>query len=129
LGSDQTSQEEADRLHSTWKLARSEVDGEPAQPELIRDAILMIDHGKHTLKLGDVTVVGTHKIDPNKDPKTIDFQDSDGPFKGQVRFGIYRLDGDELTLCLAPIEQKRPKKFESVKGSGVSLDVWKRQTK
>jgi uncharacterized protein (TIGR03067 family) len=70
---------------------------------------------------------GTYTIDPNKSPKEIDLINGDG----NVMVGIYKLEGDELTLCFRKLEPAigRPQKFEAAPGSGRMLVVLKREQK
>lgn len=50
--------------------------------------------------------------------------------KGTVLTGIYKLDDDQLTLCLpADSSVDSPKKFEAPKGSRQSMLILKRETK
>jgi uncharacterized protein (TIGR03067 family) len=60
----------------------------------------------------------SYELDSSKEPKTIDLTWSEGAIKGKKQLGIYRLEGDKLTICVARIDKERPKKFESEKGSG-----------
>ena len=39
---------------------------------------------------------------------------------------FYQLEGDTLKLCHGTPDKKRPKKFESTAGSGLTYSVWKR---
>lgn len=60
----------------------------------------------------------TIQLDPTKTPKEIDLVRAPG---GQKWMGLYKLDGDTLTLCLAMVEkgkaeaQKRPTDFDAKK--------------
>ena len=58
-------------------------------------------------------------------PRQIDIEVLSNPGEGKASLlGIYKLEGDKLTICLG---QERPTKFESAKGSGNSLFVLRRQ--
>lgn len=65
---------------------------------------------------------GTFTVDPVK--KTIDMKPSSGNFKGKTLLGVYKLDGDTLTIAFA--EGDRPKGFESKEGSKVVVAVMKK---
>ena len=69
----------------------------------------------------------TFKIDATKKPKTIDFTYTSGFLKGKTIKGIYKIDGDDLTICrgLSP-ETDRPDEFAAPTDSGLLLVVWKR---
>lgn len=65
---------------------------------------------------------GTFTIDAEK--KTIDMKPTTGTFKGKTLLGVYRLDGDTLTVAFH--ESDRPKAMESKEGSKVVLAVMKK---
>lgn len=65
---------------------------------------------------------GTFTVDAEK--KTIDMKPSSGNFKGKTLLGVYKLDGDTLTVAFA--ESERPKGFESKEGSKVVVAVMKK---
>ena len=68
-----------------------------------------------------------YKIDPSKNPKTIDFTIKAGDTEGVSR-GIYKLEGDTLTLCRTVGDIERPKEFKTTAEAGF-LVVWKRAKK
>ena len=81
-------------------------------------------------KNGKEDETGTLKLDPDKKPKTIDFDITSGKDKGKKQLGIYKLEDDSFTLCIGfPGETERPAKFESEKGSKTALAVMKREKK
>jgi uncharacterized protein (TIGR03067 family) len=54
---------------------------------------------------------GTYKTVAGKNH--IDLTPGDGPAKGKTLQGIYKVEGDTLTLCFRPAGMERPTKFES----------------
>jgi RNA polymerase sigma-70 factor (ECF subfamily) len=64
-------------------------------------------------------------LDPTRVPRTIDFL-SDIPAAPKVCPGIYKLEGDTLTMCFVPTRGPRPEGFAAVK-RGEILDVYRRE--
>lgn len=65
---------------------------------------------------------GTATFDAAK--KTIDMKPSSGRYKDKVLKGIYKIDGDTLTIAFSSDpEKERPTAFESKEGSGVVVAV------
>ena len=102
-------------LAGTWRPISAENNGyKSSEGDL--DGILWIRDadGKWTARRGDKAVVewAVKKIDPTKNPKTIDIEVTAGPYKGVVYLGIYELDGDTLRICFAlPDRPVRPTEF------------------
>jgi uncharacterized protein (TIGR03067 family) len=64
------------------------------------------------------TTRGTYKFDAKKTPAEIDITSTpDG--KDKPAYGIYKIDGDTLTISTA--DDARPTKFESVEGGKTSI--------
>ena len=81
--------------------------------------------GKSVLRIGGgkEMVEGTYKTDPKKDPAEIDI--TPGIKKEGTMRGIYKVEGDTLTLCLAD-EEERPKAFDAPAGAKRIVITFKR---
>src|SRR5262249_4862043 len=68
---------------------------------------------------------GTYRLDPTKKPGAIDLVKEGG----KTLLGLYRLEGDHLTICTygGDAGKKRPDRFASEPGSGLFLLILKRE--
>jgi uncharacterized protein (TIGR03067 family) len=67
-------------------------------------------------------------VHPGKDPKRVDFLLEAGAKKGAKQYAIYKLEGDKLSICMAPPgnpEADRPRDFVA-KGVNVKLLIFER---
>jgi uncharacterized protein (TIGR03067 family) len=114
-------------LQGTWKLSAGEADGKALPEKQLKDGKLVVKGDDYTVTLADIgTVKGTQKLDPTKEPKTIDIKDASGPNKDKTCLGIYELKGDEFRVTFAPPGKARPTKFATAPDSGQWMHVWKR---
>jgi uncharacterized protein (TIGR03067 family) len=67
------------------------------------------------------------ELDPSRDPKAIDVIPDGGKDRGERVLGIYKLEGDRLTICMAAPGKPRPKEFKADKGSGCTLRTFVRE--
>jgi uncharacterized protein (TIGR03067 family) len=56
------------------------------------------------------------KVDQVQRPKEIDLRAAEGEFREKIYLGIYKLDGDKLTIRRSQPGEARPKDFEAAEG-------------
>ena len=112
-------------LAGSWQFLSINDKGENLGPRLVesrfaRDGILTIADRRMTIA-NPVTGekrVATYRIDPSKSPRRIDLITRDD----RLLRGIYKFEGDNLTLCLQPDEARSvPTDFSSIESSDLIL--------
>ena len=102
-------------LQGKWKTVALEAGGKPLPKEAIPDFTYIIGaDGNATGKMAQSEYTATMTVNPKKDPKTIDNVHESGAQKGKKQYGVYKLEGDKLTVCMTPpgrAEGDRPKDF------------------
>jgi uncharacterized protein (TIGR03067 family) len=119
---------ELKKHQGTW-IATSSVHDDQAAPEAIVRSIKRIVTDDHVVwERNGKRFAGTKfELDPTREPKSIDLIPDGGPKRGEHVLGIYKLEGDKLTICTASPGQPRPKQFKAGKGSGCTLQTFQRE--
>jgi RNA polymerase sigma factor (sigma-70 family) len=117
---------EQKRLEGSWQMVAAELFGKVLNEN---DGPPDVKERRFVFKGDTVTVKSEVKyiIDPDKKPKEISLEVTDGPAREQGTWkGIYELNGDDLTICIALPGTDRPAKFETKEGEWVTLMKLKR---
>jgi uncharacterized protein (TIGR03067 family) len=117
-GENRSAESERAKFQGRWKQLSVELDGKQIAPELIRNCFLVYEGENFRNDLnGQSKANGSFMLDPTKTPARIDHVES----PTVTLYGIYRFDGDTLTLCFNG--RYRPSSFESQARSGNLLLV------
>jgi uncharacterized protein (TIGR03067 family) len=113
-------------LQGTWCVTALEVDGQGVPAAALEGARIVLEGGRFTSLGMGAEYTGTVTLDSAAQPPHIDMHFDAGPEAGNTNPGIFRLEGDQLTLCLATRGTVRPKKFAAPPGSGFALETLSR---
>ena len=128
LADDETVKAELARHQGTWRASTSVYDGQDAPAEIVRSITRTVEKDHVVWKRDGKSFAGTTiAIDPSRGPKTIDVIPDGGKNRCERVLGIYKLDGDTLTICMAAPGQPRPTALRAEKGSGWTLRTFRRE--
>ena len=124
MSSDSTSSadgidQELKQFQGTWKQIAYERDG-VAEPldEQGWDPCTTFTSEEFVVTLADgsIPIKGTYRIDPTRNPKTVDWTDTIGEDAGKTLLAIYALQEDRLIFCAAYPGLERPTEFRTRPG-------------
>ena len=110
-------------LEGTWSFARLEVDGHAMPAAMLTASRILIDGDRFRTESPEATYEGLFNLNVETDPHGIDIEFIAGPEAGNWNYGIFRLAGDQLELCLDLNGRPRPKKFGTAPGSGHACET------
>ena len=126
-------EKKAEKLDGSWVIVGMEKGGEKLPDEFFKKApekerTVRIAGDKLIAMKGDKEDSLTVKFDPTKTPMQLTATETKGG-KPETSVGIYKLDGDTLTICMVESEKEadRPKEFKTAKDSKAMILVLKRQ--
>jgi uncharacterized protein (TIGR03067 family) len=109
-------------IQGSWKVAKMEHEGRVIPGPFREDTWIFKDDELRmvgTAGEGHTYFKATFKLDPSKQPKSIEMSITGGVANvGKTHSGIYRIDGDKLVICQGA---DLPKEF-SGKGNAVLLE-------
>jgi uncharacterized protein (TIGR03067 family) len=113
------------QFQGTWKFVSMEVEGKKKPDDDIRFTVIV--QGDQWRSSILPALPGQFRLDPTRNPKTIDFVLS----KERVAKGIYSVDKDKLTVCyrFGQDNGERPSAFSTGPNSRLALYVLTRQAK
>jgi len=116
-------------LQGTWTAVSFEHDGKQTPAESLAKIKLTVEGSKYHFQNGTFSEHGEYQFHPDHDPKQLDIVVGDGADKGKVYVVIYKVKGDDLSICLQTDNKARPKEFTGAEKTGCVLEIWKRAAK
>lgn len=128
FGDDATkAKDDAKKMEGTWKPVTAEIAGKPFADEVLKTMKLVLADGKYTVTVGEQTDEGTVKLDPTKEPRTMDIMGTKGPNKGKTIPAIYELKDNTLRICYDLSGKAHPKEFKTKADTQLFLVEYKRE--
>jgi uncharacterized protein (TIGR03067 family) len=119
---------ELKRLEGTWQLLKAVDEGKAAPEEEVKNGRMVFTGDKLTLKTSKGTYDLRFTLDPSKDPQHITIHSGKGEDE-KVSQGIYKLEKDQLTICVTKGRGPRPTTFASTRKLPTILFVLERVKK
>jgi uncharacterized protein (TIGR03067 family) len=128
LGVDDAKKDDAESIKGKWVAVSLKQGGFSVPDEAAKEFRFKFDGKEYTNSAPGQSEEGGYKIDSSKTPKTIDFDIKTGGDKGKKQLGIYKLDGDKLTIVASLAgETERPKSIEPGANDPVLVVVLERE--
>jgi uncharacterized protein (TIGR03067 family) len=115
-------------LEGTWEFARLEIDGSAIPAGALGASRILIDGDRFRTESPEANYEGVFNINVETQPHEIDIEFVAGPEAGNWNFGIFRLDGEQLEICLDMNGKPRPVEFATSSGSGHAYETLKRSS-
>jgi uncharacterized protein (TIGR03067 family) len=114
------------QLQGTWKVLAGNEGGKTLPPPRAKGSKVVVSGNHITVYEEEKKREMTFKLDPTKEPRTIDLTLTEGKDKGETSPGIYALEGELLKIAFALPGKARPTTFTPKQGSQEMLFVLKR---
>ena len=115
------------KLQGSWSMVSGSADGQEVPKDMLADSKRVCKEDETTVTVGGQLIMkAKFSLDASKNPKTIDYDVTDGPTKGKKHLGIYELNGNIVKFCFGAPGAERPTNFTSKPGEHRTCSVWKR---
>lgn len=115
-------------LEGTWAFDSLEVDGQQIPSAHTQHSRILIDGDRFRTESPEATYEGVFNIDAESSPMQIDIDFQRGPEAGNWNFGIFKLKGERLEICLDMHGNTRPTRFHTQPGTGHAYEVLTRES-
>jgi uncharacterized protein (TIGR03067 family) len=113
-------------LEGDWRFVGMQVDGVDMPAAATAGSRILIDGDRFRMESPEATYDGAFIIDVGAEPMHIDIEFVEGPEAGNRSYGVFELNGDQLTICLGVVGASRPAGFSTRPGTGHALERLRR---
>jgi uncharacterized protein (TIGR03067 family) len=119
------------KLQGKWQVTALEHGGKKSELKDIASLTLEVAKSRFTSRDGGDVKEDAEAtlLDAGAKPAAIDLKITAGSDRDKVVKGVWKLNGDELTMCVAEPGRERPAEFKGAEGTGHTLLVFKRVKK
>jgi uncharacterized protein (TIGR03067 family) len=115
-----------DLLQGTWSIRSLRMDGHEMPSAIYANAGIVVKGDRFTSTGMGAEYEGTLELDASTNPRQLNMRFDAGPEKGNVNLCIYEIAGNDWKLCVATRGPVRPSSFDTTPGSGIAVEVLKR---
>lgn len=121
IAADETKKDDSETFKGNWSIRSITIDGRAAPEDLVKNFRCHFDEKTYNDTVAnEVIEEGSYAIDASKTPKTIDFDIKKGRKEGKRQLGIYKIEGDKITLVMTQAgSTERPKSFKTESGDSL----------
>jgi uncharacterized protein (TIGR03067 family) len=110
-----------DMIQGTWVLVSGERHGEKFTDQALKNVTLTFVGDILKMKKNTEVTEATFTLHPETKPKGMDLN-----MDGNIGLGIYKFEGELLTILHGEIEEPRPAGFDAVKNGNLTMLVLKK---
>jgi uncharacterized protein (TIGR03067 family) len=128
LAADDPKKDPKKEIEGSWRAVKITASGNPVDAAFVESFRVQFERKTYVNSMGEgASEKGEYSVDDTTKPRTIDFDIKDGPDKGKKQLGIFKVEGNTLTIWVTePGSSNRPKSFEADPGLPVIEYVLKR---
>lgn len=115
IAADEPKKDDAESLKGNWSAVSMKQGKDDLPDNLVKSFKFGLDGTNYTNTIGtELAEEGGYTIDASKMPKTIDFDIKKGPDAGKKQLGLYKIEGDKLTIIASQAgSTERPKSLDA----------------
>ncbi|MSQ96606.1 MAG: TIGR03067 domain-containing protein [Gemmataceae bacterium] len=127
---DDKAKKDLERMQGTWTMHVLEVDGKDLPADKIQGTLLIVKKDDYRTKVKDKLLPGFRiKLDPSKNPKTIDMIQTMPDGTEKTVKGIYTFENNTFKLARGlTAEQERPNQFATWPNTSYFVVTWKKKS-